>query len=79
MVGSSVNSMLITYFVVLHFSRLNLTFPCRLYLLIEEGKEKKKKKGWLSIIGGLSLKRAICHDFRMRKMCHSTPFELCIS
>lgn len=45
MVGSSVNSMLITYFVVLHFSRLNLTFPCRLYLLIEEGKEKKKKKG----------------------------------
>ena len=44
MVGSSVNSMLITYFVVLHFSRLNLTFPCRLYLLIEEGKEKKKKR-----------------------------------
>ena len=43
MVGSSVNSMLITYFVVLHFSRLNLTFPCRLHLLIEEVKEKKKR------------------------------------
>ena len=52
MVGSSVNSMLITYFVVLHFSRLNLTFPCRLYLLIEEGKEKKKKKaGYQSLVG----------------------------
>ena len=53
MVGSSVNSMLITYFVVLHFSRLNLTFPCRLYLLIEEGKDKKKKKkaGYQSLVG----------------------------